>query len=350
MAVFIKGMANISPQQSWGDKSLMSLAAGYAGNRLSCIEPDYSVWLDPKQSRRMSRIIRMGVTCSIMALRDAGVEKPDTIVTGTGYGCMEDTGTFLSKMIINNEQSLNPTPFIQSTHNSIGSQVALLLQCQDYNQTYSQGGFSFEHALLDAIMLLDDYPEKTALLGGIDETTTHSHAIHERFGIYRKDLLSSLELFKTKAKGTIAGEGGAFFVLSGNANAPVIATIERVATLYKPSLSELKSGVVEFLNACSLTVNDVDLLLSGKNGDMVGDETAGAIEDMFLSSSLAVYKHLCGEFPVASSFAVWLAARMLQEKYIPDIVKCRDSGRKLMNVLIYNPYFSTHHSLILLKA
>jgi hypothetical protein len=224
------------------------------------------------------------------------------------------------------------------------------LQCQDYNQTYTQGGFSFEHALLDAMMLLDDFPEKTILLGGIDETTTHSHAIHERFGIYRQNLLTSLELFKTKEKGTIAGEGGAFFVLSANGNTPVIATVERVATLYKPSLSELKSSVVEFLSACSLTVNEVDLLLSGKNGDIQCDETTGVIEDMFLSSSLAVYKHLCGEFPVASSFGVWLAARMLQQNYIPDIVKCRDTGRKLMNVLIYNPYFSTHHSLILLKA
>jgi 3-oxoacyl-(acyl-carrier-protein) synthase len=350
MAVFIKGMASISPQQSWGDKSLMSLASEYSGNSLSCIEPDYSVWLDPRQSRRMSRIIKMGVTCSIMALRDAGFEKPDMIVTGTGYGCLEDTGAFLTKMISQDEQALNPTPFIQSTHNSIGAQIALLLQCHDYNQTYSQGAFSFEHALLDSMLLLGESDEKTILLGGLDETTAASHAIHERFGIYRKKAVRNLDLFRIQGTGTIAGEGASFFVLSANGNAPVIATIERVATFYKPSLSSLKMGVEEFLAACSLTVNDIDLLLSGKNGDSNCDKNTAVIENMFLSGSLAAYKHLCGEFPVASSFALWLAARMIHQNYIPEIVKCRDTGRKLMNVLIYNPYFSTHHSLILLKA
>jgi hypothetical protein len=350
MAVFIKGMASISPQQTWGDKSMMSLATEQHGNRLSCIEPDYSVWLDPKHSRRMSRIIKMGVTCSIMALRDAGYEKPDMIVTGTGYGCLEDTGAFLSKMISQQEQALNPTPFIQSTHNSIGAQIALLMQCQGYNQTYSQDAFSFEHALLDSMLLLEESAEKTVLLGGLDETTAASHTIHERFGIYRKQAGRNLDLFKSQASGTIAGEGASFFVLSANGNAPVIATIERVATLYKPSLSSLKIGVEEFLAACSLTVNDVDLLMSGKNGDSECDKDTVVIENMFLSGSLAVYKHLCGEFPVASAFALWLAARIVHQNYIPDIVKCRDAGRKLRNVLIYNPYFRTHHSLILLKA
>jgi 3-oxoacyl-(acyl-carrier-protein) synthase len=298
----------------------------------------------------MSRIIRMGVTCSIMALRDAGFEKPDMIVTGTGYGCLEDTGSFLSKMIVQNEQALNPTPFIQSTHNSIGAQIALLLQCQDYNQTYSQGAFSFEHALLDSMLLLRESGEKTVLLGGLDEITTASHSIHERFGIYRKDLIRNLNLFKVEGEGTIAGEGASFFVLSADGNTPVIATIERVATFYKPSLSTLKARIEEFLTASSLTVGDIDLLLSGKNGDHECDQNTTVVENMFLSGSLAVYKHLCGEFPVASSFAVWLAARMLHQNLIPDIVKCRDTGRRLLNVLIYNPYFSTHHSLILLKA
>jgi 3-oxoacyl-(acyl-carrier-protein) synthase len=350
MAVFIKGMASISPQQTWGDKSMMSLATEHVGNRLSCIEPDYSVWLDPRQSRRMSRIIKMGVTCSVMALRDSGYEKPDMIVTGTGYGCLDDTGSFLTKMISQHEQALNPTPFIQSTHNSIGAQIALLLHCQDYNQTYSQGAFSFEHALFDGMLLLGESAEKTVLLGGLDETTAASHAIHERFGIYRKEAVRNLDLFKVQGAGTIAGEGASFFVLSANGNTPVIASVERVATFYKPSLSSLKTGVEEFLSACSLTVNDVDLLLSGKNGDTRCDEDTAVIESLFSSGSLAAYKHLCGEFPVASAFAVWLAARMLHENFIPDVVKCRDTGRKLRNVLIYNPYFSTHHSLILLKA
>ena len=63
-----------------------------------------------------------------------------------------------AKMVDSNESALNPTPFIQSTHNTIGSQIALLLQCQGYNQTYTQRAFSFENVLLDAILELKENP------------------------------------------------------------------------------------------------------------------------------------------------------------------------------------------------
>jgi 3-oxoacyl-(acyl-carrier-protein) synthase len=96
----------------------------------------------------MSKILKMGVASGTLALREAGITAPDGIITGTGYGCLEDTGTFLTKMIEGRETALNPTPFIQSTHNTIGSQIALLLQCQGYNQTYTQRAFSFENVCL----------------------------------------------------------------------------------------------------------------------------------------------------------------------------------------------------------
>src|SRR3954470_24014998 len=119
----------------------------------------------------------MGIASASLALQQAHVDVPDSIITGTGYGCLDDTGIFISKMIENKEEALNPTPFIQSTHNTIGSQVALLLQCQGYNQTYAHGAFSFESALLDAVMQANDFADKNILLGGIDEITDISHSI-----------------------------------------------------------------------------------------------------------------------------------------------------------------------------
>ena len=133
----------------------------------------------------MSRIIKMGVAAGSMALKQAGLSVPNGIITGTAYGCLDDTGIFLNKMIDNKEYALNPTPFIQSTHNTIGSQIALLLQCQGYNQTYTQGAFSFESALLDALLELTDSPSQSLLVGGVDEITAVSHALQKRFGIFR---------------------------------------------------------------------------------------------------------------------------------------------------------------------
>ena len=150
--MFINGIGAISPQltEVTGNTVLQN-PIDYQGDRLSCIEPDYPTYIDPRHLRRMSRILKMGVAASVMALREAGVMSPDGIITGTGYGCLEDTGIFLRKMIDHREQALSPTPFIQSTHNTIGSQIALILNCQGYNQTYTHEGLSFETSLLDAM-------------------------------------------------------------------------------------------------------------------------------------------------------------------------------------------------------
>ena len=148
MSLFIHGIGNISPQKTWDADLLPDEINKPASDRFYAIEPDYAQFIDAKSIRRMSRIIKLGMGAATIALRQANIKVPDAIITGTGYGCLEDTGTFLAKMIENHEVALNPTPFIQSTHNTIGSQIALLLQCQGYNQTYAHGAFSFESVLI----------------------------------------------------------------------------------------------------------------------------------------------------------------------------------------------------------
>ncbi len=46
---------------------------------------------------------------------------PGAIITGTALGCLEDTVTFLTRMIELNEELLPPTAFIQSTHNTVAA-------------------------------------------------------------------------------------------------------------------------------------------------------------------------------------------------------------------------------------
>lgn len=351
MAMYIKGMGAISPQKTWDDDSLLSQATGYNRNRLTCIEPDYAHWIDAKSIRRMSRIVKMGVASAFMALKNAGISTADGIITGTGLGCLEDTGIFLTKMIELREQALNPTPFIQSTHNTIGSQIALLLQCQQYSQTYTHNAFSFESALLDGFMHLSDNPNQQLLIGGVDEITEISHIIHSRYNIYRKKLRNSLDLFKSVEKGTLQGEGATYFAVSGNKGEHDIASIEAITTLYKPEAKELRTGIQSFLAASSIRATDIGMVLIGKSGDKNHDfETGNLIDELFPTSSVGLFKHLCGEYSVASAFGTWLGAKILHNHHIPDIVVYKDSGRTLQNILLYNPYFGTHHSLILLKS
>jgi len=350
MSVYIKGMGNISPQKTWEENGSLDQPLAYPGDKLSCHEPDYSKYVDPKQLRRMSRIIKMGVAAGSMALKQAGVSVPNGIITGTAYGCLDDTGIFLNKMIENKEYALNPTPFIQSTHNTIGSQIALLLQCQGYNQTYTQGAFSFESGLLDALLELTDSPLQSLLVGGVDEITPVSHALQKRFGIFKSDG-NNLNLFDGVGKGTVNGEGAAYFVLSGEKNSEQQVCIDAVKMLYKPEDAVLKKEIASFLETASLKNTDIDLVLLGKSGNCKFDSKTDEISNLyFADSSIGLFKHLCGEYPTAAAFALWLAAKIVQENHMPKAVVFRDTNRPLKRVLIYNPYFGTHHSLILLRA
>ena len=157
MEAFIDGTCAISPQNTFSGEILLEDIREYYGVRfMKCIEPQYNEFIDPMVSRRMSRIIKMGVSTALKCLNNSGIEKPDAIISGTGLGCIEDTEKFLGSVYSGEEKLLNPTPFIQSTHNTIAATIAIILKCNSYNNTYSHRGFSFELALFDSLMLLQE--------------------------------------------------------------------------------------------------------------------------------------------------------------------------------------------------
>jgi 3-oxoacyl-[acyl-carrier-protein] synthase II len=342
MPIYIQGMGAISPQRSWGDGDLLSTPVNYEGVKLNCIEPDYSGYIDAKAIRRMSRIIKMGVASSSMALKDGGVTVPDGIITATGFGCLEDTGTFLSKMVENKEDALNPTPFIQSTHNTIGSQIALLLQCQGYNQTYTQRGFSFENALLDAMLQCQDFEQSKFLIGAIDEITPISHEIQSKFSLFRNSC-SSLKLFDGH-EGTVNGEASCFFVASGKRPASGVL-INSVATFFRPDSDRLEKAIEKLQEQHG----EIDYVLSGRSGDARSDQLLGKCISNKFSTNVGYFKHLCGEFPVATGFATWLAVRILDKQTIPQVVGTA-VHKPIKNVLIFNQYLGKYYSLILISA
>ena len=108
----------------------------YTETRLKAIEPDYTAFIDPKLIRRMSHLIKMGVAAAKECLERGNTQMPGAIITGTAYGCLEDTVSFLTRMIELNEELLPPTAFIQSTHNTVSAQIALMLACHNYNNTF----------------------------------------------------------------------------------------------------------------------------------------------------------------------------------------------------------------------
>ncbi|MEF9987295.1 MAG: beta-ketoacyl synthase chain length factor [Bacteroidales bacterium] len=180
--------------------------------------------------RRMSHILKMGVGTAMECLKGVDYNSIDAIITATALGCLEDSEKFLKSIIDNNEQLLNPTPFIQSTFNTIGGQIALITGNHCYNVTYSHREHSFESGLLDAIMLLQDGEAKNVLLGAVDETTATQVKIMERMGLYRDK--------------TIPGEGANFFIISSEPGLNPIGIIENLYINNEPVTEDINTEIV----------------------------------------------------------------------------------------------------------
>ncbi|SDC88145.1 beta-ketoacyl synthase N-terminal-like domain-containing protein [Niabella drilacis] len=341
--VYVRAARTVSPQGTF--EELLENPAQYLGDRLACKEPDYSKYIDPKLIRRMSRIIKMGAAAAMECLQDAGQPLPDAIITGTAYGCLADTDQFLTRMVEFNEELLSPTAFIQSTHNTVGAQIALMLKCHHYNNTYVHRGSSFEAAMMDAIGLMHEEEAGTVLVGGVDEIIEKSHVILSRFGLYKKDG-NTETLTGSTTNGTMAGEGAAFFLLAKEKGEKCTARLDAMQTWYKPAVAA-EDLVNSFLESNGVSIGSIDLLITGENGDLRHKEHYGELKrSLFTGKPIITYKQFCGEYPTSSAFALWLASMIVNTGKVPggsDVVAPQ-------RVLIYNNYKLQYPTLYLLSA
>ena len=336
MELFINGAGIISPQPySDADVSDVEKLIPYDHSTLKCSEPDYKNYINPTQLRRMSRMIKMGIAAAKICLKNAEVEMPDAIITGTGLGCLEDTEKFIHSIIENNEQHLSPTPFIQSTHNTVGGQIALLLGCHEYNSTYVHRGLSFESALIDASMLLEEGTAENVLVGGLDELTDNSNKLLSELGIYAKKDTQGLAL----NKGASGGEGAAFFLLSKEQNEKTIAKITALKCYSgQTDLAILTSKINECFVEAGKNIDEINYFLTGKTGNIKTDKIYQSLgEGPMKNSTKLSFKQYCGEYHTASAFGLWLAAGLVKKASSPT------------SVLIYNHFGGTEHSLMIVE-
>lgn len=148
---------------------------------------DLRNYVKPLEIRRMGKIIKSSLLSSLKALEQAGIECPDAIITATSLGCLENSERLLVQLHEEGEVMLKPTYFMQSTHNTISSNIAIHTKCHGYNMTYTHGAQSLEWALRDARMLLRSGKVRSVLVGLHDETTVMWRSFMEH--MERKDLL-----------------------------------------------------------------------------------------------------------------------------------------------------------------
>jgi len=343
-------MGCISAQDTYETSFLESVTINSTENIIYAIQPSYKELIPPAAARRMAKGVKMGLAASTKALKEAGVAIPDAIITGTGMGCIEDSEKFLKSLIDNNEEYLTPTNFIQSTHNTVGGQIALGLGCKGYNFTYVNGAISFESALLDAKMQLENDEENSILVGAVDETSSHTMELFKLVNIIKKESDQPYSVLDSNSSGVVYSEGATFMTLENVQKDSSYAVLEAMQIINELNIDETKSYINDFLNKNNLKMEDIDAVVFGNNGDISFDTYYSEASSIFSQTPQIYYKHLSGEYNTASAFGFWVAASIIKSQEIPSSVKMNTIEKTTFSkVLLYNQFQGKDHSLVLLS-
>ena len=303
---------------------------------VQAIDPDFKEHIPVMVARRMSRIIKRAITVSQLALQESNVSMPDAIIFGTGLGCIEDTEKFLNAVLDQEEQLLQPGFFIQSTHNTIASQVAIRLGCHGYNNTLVQRWLSFESALLDACLLFEEGKMRSILVGGHDELTPTYFSLLDKAGYYSYN--------EDTGVGNFAGEGSVSLILSNTPQSGCYATIHSFEMSYIPQKeSSFGSVALPFLLKHGVSPQELCAIVSAYTEDKMGRHVYRDLSSAPFANLMHLpYKAYCGEYFTASAFGLWLAANYLRSESLPE---CRQKPY----ILLHNHSQNKHHSVMLLK-
>lgn len=319
--VYIKEAACISAQNTFDVEQLKFktlLNADNADGYVVAAEPDFKAYIPARKLRRVCTIIRRGLVSSLEVLKKANCQNPDAIVVGTGLGCLQETVSFLDTMISNDENFLNPSHFIQSTHNAISGQIALFLSCNNYNMTFTQKELSFEMALLDSLALFKEKEVSNVLLGGTDELDTR---------IVEK--LMALDCNKAK----LLSESSAFFFLD-----EAYSEVELLAQ----SLSFGKPIDIDAVLK-QHELSGVDLIISG---EYKSEKAYDRLKKRCPDADYVQYKHFFGLSDTGIASAMWLGYRAIKDEQLPEGIS--NTSVEPKNCMIYN-VTGSNESLILLK-
>jgi len=170
--------------------------------------------------------------------------------------------------------------------------------------------------------------------------------------LWKPEAIRNFDLWTNNLPGALAGEGSAYFIISGVKTDTSYARLEAVETLYKPgSTAETASFVNEFLSENGLSSGDVDVVLMGNNGHTEHDRICNEVISRAIPlASRVLYKHLCGEYHTVSGFALFLASNMIRREVVPSsLVTLPSVPKKIETILIHNHFRDTDHAFILVR-
>ncbi len=338
---YINSAVSISTQDTFNLEGFLDTTISHESDVAHAIHPNYKDFIDPKAIRRMATGVKMGIAASKFALETAQIEQPDAIITGTGMGCIKDSEKFLNAIIDNDEQFLTPTSFIQSTHNTVGAQIALILKCKNYNVSYVHGSASFESALLDGQLMLHEEEAKHVLVGGIDE-------LSNTFAKY----ILQIEQASSQPVSVPFAEGAHFFTLANTKTEKSCCELSAVDIINTATPESISQKLIAFIERQKLDITDIDAIVLGNNGDAFDMYYNNLQQTLFKTVPQVIYKPLCGEFSTASAFGFWTAVQIIKTQSIPKVLLHNPDKKRetYKTVILYNQFKGQQHSFTLLSS
>jgi 3-oxoacyl-[acyl-carrier-protein] synthase II len=258
--------------------------------------PPYKDYIEGAMLRRMSKILRMSVASAIDCVRQADSSQLDAIVVGTGLGCLHETEKFLNN-VLTIEGLLPPTAFIQSTHNTIAGQISLSLGNHGYNMTHTQNAFSFEYALQDALMLLQE-DASAVLVGGADEAIDFLEEIRNKLSLPTAIPLTS---------------GASFFIVSKVRSDQARAKIVDVAI--EMNQVDLNVSVQSFLEIQGMNISEIDRIAYLAPVHLPAKDKLAWIDSLGLNPDRCIdLLALSGTYATVSAFGLHYAVDKIAQK------------------------------------
>ncbi len=317
--MYITATSTISHQPTFRNKGFSAMLSALEPSS-EILHPDYTSFIPARTRRRMTDGLKMAAVCAKDCLAQIGLEQPDAIAVGTSMGCSLFTKKFLKKIVSFEGGLLSPTSFMLSTHNTIAGQISLLLGNHQYNMTHTQNTLSFEHALLDGMMHIEE-GQNNVLVGAADEREEELYNIKER--LHNQDVILTC--------------GASFFILSSHASKTNPIKLVDVKSL--GLVENVKLKVLQLLKANDWLAKDIDLILYASSHQTTKKE----LSELFEVGQLFDYQRVSGLYFTNSAFALNYATDILSRGKHPV------EAKSVKKILICNNIIPENLGLMLLE-
>ena len=318
--IYIQAAEQISMQQplseQWMDEPIR-----YDDALVKAVNPAFRDYLAPNDVRRMGNLMKRALVATLKVL--------------------DETGVLLDAMVENGEQTLSPTYFMQSTHNTVGSTLSIYTKNNGYNTTYSHGELSFSLAMLDAWMQIRLGRISTALVGGFDEMVDNYYELLAKTGY-------------VGVSGMVpCSEVTMSMLLNTDASVDYLCELAGISISHRPDHDGLKLQVEKMLHEAGLSWTDLSAVMTGINGNDTNDEPYHhLVRELFPDLPHLHYKHIFGENHTSSALGIYAAAHCLKRGVIPQFMYAEPSASPCAsprNILFANVTNSRDYSFVLLK-